>query len=780
MSNLIQVQTQVKSILQGLLESSNINDILTTSFGDNYNNLIATEILNQWQLNNFSNLPVVIILSAENMQDALGGYSIEKNTVYLSNSLIDSGNISQITSVLLEEYGHYFSSKINDLDVVGDEGQIFSFLVQNNTISDDLLSNWRSPNANDSGFVEVNGELISVENATLILTVNTTSDQNDGSPNNGLSLRDAILIANRDANNEYIIQLEAGQTYGLTLNGINENGSLTGDLDITKKMTIETIGTTPATIEAATLTQRDRVFHLLGGGRLTIDNIIVKGGSINGDGGGFLIADNASLIALDSLITGNSANNGGGIISSQTNVNNIFINTSITSNTANQNGGGMLGGNNSFTDSSILGNIATADAGGLAVGNNTITNSRIIGNIAGINGGGVFRGNNTIINSTISDNRATDFGGGIARGTNTIIGSTISNNTALSGGGIASDNNTIVNSTISGNTVLLDGGGILGIGNTIINSTITNNLADSDNNGEGNGGGLFALETNTIRNTIIANNFDTPRNLGIQEIHPDISGTVEGNNFNLISNITGATGTVGTGSDKISTNVLLAPLANYGGVTQTHALYSGSSAINAGNNNAIPLDILDLNNNGIFDERIPFDQRGQGFPRVLDGRVDIGAFEGSITNPLNTLIYRFQNTSIPGTYLFVGAEERQSVLQNFPNFVEEGEAFKVGIEPADGLIALNRFQNSAIPGTYLFATPGESESIRANFPTFIEEGIAFYVGAPGSNIGQDFFRFQNSQLPGTYLFAGVGESQTIRANFPSFVEEGLAFGAGNV
>lgn len=46
------------------------------------------------------------------------------------------------------------------------------------------------------------------------------------------------------------------------------------------------------------------------------------------------------------------------------------------------------------------------------------------------------------------------------------------------------------------------------------------------------------------------------------------------------------------------------------------------------------------------------------------------------TPELNIPIYRFQNTDIPSTYLYVGEEERQSVMQNFPNFAEEGIAFE--------------------------------------------------------------------------------------------------------
>lgn len=145
--------------------------------------------------------------------------------------------------------------------------------------------------------------------------------------------------------------------------------------------------------------------------------------------------------------------------------------------------------------------------------------------------------------------------------------------------------------------------------------------------------------------------------------------------------------------------------------------------------------------------------------------------------PLNTPIYRFQNSDVSGTYLFVGEEEGENILTNFPNFIFEGQAFKVGIEPGDDLIAMNRFQNSNLPGTYLYAGQEESKSIRQNFPNFIEEGVAFYVYNAGSGNGQPFYRFQNSNLPGTYIFVAEEERQSILTNFPNFVEEGVAFKA---
>ncbi len=146
-------------------------------------------------------------------------------------------------------------------------------------------------------------------------------------------------------------------------------------------------------------------------------------------------------------------------------------------------------------------------------------------------------------------------------------------------------------------------------------------------------------------------------------------------------------------------------------------------------------------------------------------------------SPLNSPIYRFQNSKIPGTYLFVGEEERDRINENFADtFTEEGLAFKVAVEEGDDLIPLYRFQSTITPGTYLFAQEEERVSIKENFAdSFTEEGLAFYVYAPGSDLGTEFSRFQNRDRQGTYLFATGEERNNIRANFPNFLEEGIAF-----
>src|SRR5271166_6347501 len=66
----------------------------------------------------------------------------------------------------------------------------------------------------------------------------------------------------------------------------------------------------------------------------------------------------------------------------------------------------------------------------------------------------------------------------------------------------------------------------------------------------------------------------------------------------------------------LNVNPLLDPLQNNGGPTQTMALLPGSPAIRDGDTANAPA----------------YDQRGPGFPRIVNGFIDIGAFEVQSTN----------------------------------------------------------------------------------------------------------------------------------------------------
>ncbi|WP_143857069.1 beta strand repeat-containing protein [Nostoc sp. 'Peltigera membranacea cyanobiont' 213] len=273
-------------------------------------------------------------------------------------------------------------------------------------------------------------------------------------------------------------------------------------------------------------------------------------------------------------------------------------------------------------------------AGIFNVENLTINNSSISGN-TGFFGSIYNLGTATITNSTISGNSG-GYAGITNGGAATITNSTISGNSGFGGGIFNAGTATITNSTISGNAGTDFSGGIYNQATlSIINSTITNNTADSDNNGSGDGGGVGNDGgTVTAQNTIIAGNFDSGNEA------PDIFGAVTGNANNLIGSLTGASGSIGTGSDITfasagitNINQVIGSLANNGGATQTHAIISGSAAINAGDNTLIPAGVTT-------------DQRG--ITRTIGGTVDIGAYESPFIAPVaaNDTATTDENTAV--------------------------------------------------------------------------------------------------------------------------------------
>ena len=246
----------------------------------------------------------------------------------------------------------------------------------------------------------------------------------------------------------------------------------------------------------------------------------------------------------------------------------------------------------------LTGGNVTSNGGAIEVAENlTLRRSIIRGNQAS-NGGGISvtsTGNVqiTIENSTISGNTATSDGGGVS----------------LSFTGVNTGTVQMVSSTISGNTASGRGGGISAVGNLIGTLRIDDSTIALNNAYFGGGLRTNGLATTELTSSIVATNTASTR--------PDVSGTINAN-FNLIGNTMGATL---IGANNITgLNPLLAPLADNGGPTPTHALLPGSPAINMGSSNESN------------------DQRGAPFLRNDGGGVDIGAYERQTVAGLSLIV----------------------------------------------------------------------------------------------------------------------------------------------
>jgi hypothetical protein len=381
------------------------------------------------------------------------------------------------------------------------------------------------------------------------------------------------------------------------------------------------------------------------------------------------------------MLTNGSGFYGGGIFNDggTLTVDNCFV----IANTA-WRGGGILNFGTLTVSASILStNVATNNGGGIAnFGPLALDHSILSGN-SGDNGGAVYNfgaGSLALSYSTLSYNSA-NFGGAIADngGTVTVDSSTVAYNTALSGGGIANPyGGTVVvrDSTLAGNTATSAAGG--GIANdsgavlTVSNSTIAGNAAAS-------GGGIANGGTLTTFDTILAGN--------LAPAGADLSGNLGSLGHNLIGNTTGGSGFDAT--DLLNVDPRLGPLQYNGGPTQTMALLPGSPALDAGDNTGVPA----------------FDQRGPGFARIVNGVIDVGAFEaqGPASNVPNhalpfspdqtltaTAILSIQDSFATNRTLGTTPEERVAWLQ----------ASSQVPTAVDRLFATaNRHQESAVRGT---------------------------------------------------------------------------------
>ena len=442
-----------------------------------------------------------------------------------------------------------------------------------------------------------------------IFTVNSPSDVHDANPGDGVcetaagnhvcTFRAAIDEANKLAGADTII-LQANVTYLLTLT--STVNFTTADIVITDSVTITGPGASGTIIDGNGGTTGQRVFAIFKciNDARNNDNVTCTIGGV---------VATMSGITIEHGFSGNIA---GGIFNVGTlNLENCIV-TDNTANGLNDWGGGIY------------------NAGPLTINSSVISN-----NTAGSHnsyGGGIYNQSDmTIVNSTISGNNISGSpgeGGGIfnisASSTGTTIRqSTISGNHATLGGGIykAGYPLVLVSSTISGNFSTGSGGGLYAASGTtgLYNVTVSQNQANSDASGTAVGGGVANASGSTlnIADSIISANELVIATLPFPTLDVDeCSGTITSLGNNILTYIKAEHCTI-TGPYTVA-DPLLGPLQFNGGLTQTHALLSGSPAIDAGNIGGCT-DALGA--------PVTSDQRG--VHRPYGTYCDIGAFEAA-------------------------------------------------------------------------------------------------------------------------------------------------------
>ncbi|MFZ4791165.1 MAG: InlB B-repeat-containing protein [Candidatus Competibacteraceae bacterium] len=400
-------------------------------------------------------------------------------------------------------------------------------------------------------------------------TVTTTADSGAG------SLRQAILDANT---------APGADTISFSPGGGGTIYLSSGEIPISGELTIN--GPGPAVL-AISGTSSSRIFNIADGSKVSINGLKLTEGTASGDGGAILSSNDSSplgstLTLSNCVLSGNSASRYGGALSLDKG--DVTITDSLVSdNSANESCGGLRNAYSvmTITNSTIANNTAASEGGGICTQRNTT---------------GVLKGTLIVTNSTVSGNQAGNEGGGIRNvdGIVNVTNSTLSGNIGHSGGGLytkgALGSVKIINSTVSGNKGGSSGAGGLQVddgklqfGNTLVagNSTLRGyaNIYKSGGTAASLGNNLFGVDGK-----------------------PGLYGFTP-----LATDITPPAGVI--------LSKIIGLLADNGGPTKTHLLVVGSPAIDKGNNTLAA--------------GLTTDQRGVGFPRIVNTTVDIGAVEGT-------------------------------------------------------------------------------------------------------------------------------------------------------
>jgi hypothetical protein len=220
----------ILGLVQSKLQQSAVNaELFAQVFGDKANTAELQAVRSQWAIGDFSQLPTVQIIAAESANSALGAYSSSTQTVYLSDALLQptaapSNSLFGAAGVLVEETFHWLDDRVGG-DTQGDEGELAKNLLFGSDLSASELA--RIKNEDDRGFMQINGDLLSVEQATTpvptpiislpVITI-ATSDNAAAETNTGAVVNAGQFVLTRTGS------LTSALTVNLAIAGTATNG----------------------------------------------------------------------------------------------------------------------------------------------------------------------------------------------------------------------------------------------------------------------------------------------------------------------------------------------------------------------------------------------------------------------------------------------------------------------------------------------------------------------------------------------------------------------------
>lgn len=135
-------------------------------------------------------------------------------------------------------------------------------------------------------------------------------------------------------------------------------------------------------------------------------------------------------------------------------------------------------------------------------------------------------------------------------------------------------------------------------------------------------------------------------------------------------------------------------------------------------------------------------------------------------------VFRFFNSQTGAHFYTASAAERDHVIATWPQFVYEGERFRVLASPAAGTVPVYRFYNTQTGVHFYTDDEAERDHVLATWPQFVYEGVAFDAFRPDPGTLQ-VHRFFNRSTGTHFYTTSADEAFTVVNNYPQFVDEGL-------
>ena len=168
---------------------------------------------------------------------------------------------------------------------------------------------------------------------------------------------------------------------------------------------------------------------------------------------------------------------------------------------------------------------------------------------------------------------------------------------------------------------------------------------------------------------------------------------------------------------------------------------------------------------------------GPATRRTLTIATDAGVFELTDEATAATLpVFRFFNVDTQTHFYTANPAERDYVLATWPQFRPEGIAFHAVAPARDDIgTPVWRFFNVQTSTHFYTASAAERAFVLATWPQFVDEGVAYRALAGDEPGTVKLFRFFNTANGAHFYTTEDDERAVVNERFPWFIDEGVAY-----